>query len=251
MIWSFVFLYLILFVKKHWKWLKNIPSDRKTLTVYSITALILGMNWFIYIWAVNSGFLIEASLGYFINPLVNVLLGVVILKERMRTWQWIAVATAGIGVLYLTFNYGHIPWIALALAFSFGIYGLLRKIGPLNSLEGLSFEMTLLLLPAIFFLLFLELKGQSAFIHTGFMKSGLLVLAGVATALPLLFFASAARRIKLATIGILQYISPTFQFLLGVFVYKEVFPRERLIGFIIIWIALFIYTTERMTIKRN
>jgi chloramphenicol-sensitive protein RarD len=251
MIWSFFFLYTILAIKKQWKWLRRIPADRKALITYMVTASILGVNWFIYIWAINSGYLVEASLGYFINPLVNVLLGVIILKERMRIGQWAAIAIAALGVLYLTLDYGHIPWIALVLAFSFGFYGLLRKIGPLNSLEGLSAEMTILLIPAVIFLLYLEIKGQSTFGHVGFTKNSLLVLAGIATALPLLFFASAARRIKLATIGVLQYISPSFQFLLGVFVYHEEFPRERFIGFIIIWVALLVFTLEGILNKKQ
>jgi len=251
MIWSFIFLYLILAIKKHWNWLKKIPSDRNVLMIYSATAFILGINWFIYIWAINSGFLVEASLGYFINPLVNVLLGVVILKEKLRAWQWIAIAIASLGVLYLTLDYGRVPWIALILAFSFGMYGLLRKVGPLSSLEGLSFEMTLLLIPALLFLIYLEIKGQSAFGHVALYKNGLLVLAGIATAIPLLFFASAARRIKLTTIGILQYISPSLQFLLGVFVYKEDFPQGRFVGFIIIWIALLIFSLDRIKMKRK
>jgi chloramphenicol-sensitive protein RarD len=195
---------------------------------------------------VNRNYIVEASLGYFINPLVNVLLGVVFLKERPRLWQWVAIGIAAGAVLFLTFGYGSFPWIALTLAFTFGLYALLRKTGALSSLEGLSLEMAILFVPALAYLLYLEHAGTAAFGHIGATKTTVLALAGVITTVPLLLFGSAARRISLTNLGLLQYISPTFQFLLGVFVYGEALTSARLIGFVAVWISLALYTFESL-----
>ena len=219
-------------------------KNRRTLVTVSGTACLLAVNWLTYIWAVNSGHIVEASLGYFINPLISVLLGVIVLRERLRPWQLIAIVVAAGGVLYLTVGYGSFPWIGLILAFSFGFYGLFRKTASLSAIEGQSLEMALLFLPALTYLLFLEFSGTAAFGHAGFKTNTLLAFSGVITATPLLFFTSGARQITLTHVGLLQYIAPTFQFLLGVLAYREPFTATRWFGFSIIWTALFIYTLE-------
>ncbi len=199
----------------------------------------------------NSGYILQSSLGYFINPLVVVLLGVFFLQERLRTGQWVAVAIAAIGVIYLTIIYGQFPWIALSLAISFGIYGLIRKTGALNSIEGLFFEMIVLLIPALCFLLYLEINGQGAFGHLNWQTTLLLSLTGIATALPLLLFATGARRITMTNLGLLQYIAPTFQFLIGIYIYHESFAMTHLIGFSLIWIALLVYMFEGLWMRKK
>jgi chloramphenicol-sensitive protein RarD len=193
---------------------------------------------------VQSGYIIETSLGYFINPLVSVLLGVVLLRERLRPLQWAAVSLAALGVLYLTFNYGYIPWIALILAFSFGLYGLAKKTSPLGSFYGLSLETGLMFIPCIGYLLFIESQGTGVFGHSSTLTNMLLVLTGPVTAVPLLMFGAAARRINLSMLGLLQYIAPTLQFLIGVWVYHEPFTAANLVGFCIIWMALILLWVE-------
>jgi chloramphenicol-sensitive protein RarD len=244
MVWSLMVIVIMLRYKSHWKWLQNAITNPVTLITFLGTACILALNWLTYIWAINSGYIVETSLGYFINPLVNVLLGVIFLRERPRSWQWMAIMVAASGVLYLTVGYGVFPWIALTLASTFGTYGLLRKTASLNALEGLSMEIGILFLPALAYLLYLEHVGIASFGHTQILANILLPFAGVVTALPLLLFASAARRITLTTLGLLQYIAPTLQFLLGVFVYGEIVTKSRMAGFVAIWIALFIYSIE-------
>jgi chloramphenicol-sensitive protein RarD len=251
MVWSFVFLFILLMIQRHWKWFPKAIKHPKTRYLFMISAGVLGLNWFIYIWAVNSGYIVQSSLGYFINPLVVVLLGVFFLQERLRTGQWVAVAIAAIGVIYLTIIYGQFPWIALSLAISFGIYGLIRKTGALNSIEGLFFEMIVLLVPAISFLSYLEINGQGAFGHFDRQTTLLLLLTGIATALPLLLFATGARRLSMTNLGLLQYIAPTFQFLIGIYVYHESFAMTHLIGFSLIWIALLVYTFEGLWMRKK
>lgn len=244
MTWSLIFLLGVLAYKRRWDWVRPALKNRKILLTFFVTALLLSVNWGTYIWAVNAGFIVETSLGYFINPLVNVLLGVVLLKEKLRNGQLLAVIIALLGVLYLTISYGSLPWIALTLAFSFGFYGLLRKTAALGSLEGLSLETGILFLPALAYLLYLQFDGTAAFGHSDLRTNLLLPLAGVTTAVPLLLFAAGARQITLVTLGILQYTAPTIQFLLGVLVYHEPFDTQRLIGFGLVWLALIIYTAE-------
>lgn len=245
-VWSLCFVILLLAYQRHWGWLRGALRNRRVLLVFLLSALFLTVNWFVYIWGVNSGHVVETSLGYFINPLVNVLLGVLFLKERLRLWQGIAIALALAGVLYLTINYGALPWIALTLAGSFGLYGLLRKTAPLSSLEGLTLETAMLFLPAAGYLFYLQLVGRGALGDVGGESTLLLLVSGVVTATPLLLFAAAARRITLTLLGIMQYIAPTIQFLLGVLVYHEPVSGARLIGFGLIWLALAIYTTEAL-----
>jgi chloramphenicol-sensitive protein RarD len=251
MIWSLVFVASLLAFRRHWGWLRLVVRQPRTLLVGFLAACILALNWLTYVWAVNAGYIVETSLGYFINPLVSVLFGVVFLRERLRLWQWVAIGVAFTGVLYLTIGYGALPWIALVLAFTFGSYGLLKKKTSLGALEGLAMEASLLFLPALTYLLYLESRGAGSFGHTTGFVSMLLILTGVATAGPLLLFAAAARRIPLSMLGILQYIAPTFQFLLGVFLYGEPFNQTRLVGFSIIWTALLIYSIEGSLFRRR
>ena len=226
------------------------PHPRILIT-YFITACILAVNWFVYIWGVNHNFIVETSLGYFINPLVSVLLGVVFLHEKLRWGQLGAIAIAVMGVVYLTYGYGAVPWIALTLAFTFATYGLLRKTGSLDSSQGLSMETAVLFLPAFGYLLLLQNQGSSAFAQGDPKTTLLLIGAGLATGIPLLLFGAAAHRITLTNLGLLQYIAPTLQFLLGVFVYGEAFTQARLIGFSIIWFALAVYTLEGLLHNRH
>jgi chloramphenicol-sensitive protein RarD len=251
LVWSFLFVMLLILLRREWPRFKSSISSPKVLLIYTLTAVLLATNWLIYIYGVNSGQVIETSLGYFINPLLNVALGVIILRERLRPMQWFPVGLAALGVLYLTLQYGSVPWIALALAFSFGMYGLIKKIAPLGSLHGLSLETGILFIPATIYLFFLEGQGGGAFGNEGITITFLLVFAGVVTALPLLMFGYAARTIPLSLLGILQYIAPIFQFLLGIYLYQEPFTLPRLVGFGFIWLALLIFTLEGFYSRRK
>ena len=247
--WSFLLLMAVIFVGRQWADFRTTFTAR-IFRIYLIAALLIGVNWLTYVWAVNAGFIVETSLGYFINPLLSMLMGMIFLRERLRLLQWVPVTLAAIGVIYLTFVYGRLPWIALLLAFSFGFYGLVKKLAPLGSLYGLTLETGILFLPALIYLLIMEGNGTGAFIHNGPLATSLLIGAGVVTTIPLLMFASAARRVPLTMIGVLQYIAPTIQFLLGVFLYKEPFDRSHFIGFTIVWIALIIFWIENFVYHR-
>jgi chloramphenicol-sensitive protein RarD len=249
--WSFLLLFLFILITQQWKNFRSAAFNPKTLRVYSIAAILISVNWFTYVWAVNNNFVVETSLGYYINPLFSVLLGVVIFRERLRPVQWIPIALAATGVVYLTFHYGSFPWIALTLAFSFGLYGLVKKLAPLNSLHGLTLETGILFIPALAYLSYSEFTGQGAFLHSGPLEDWMMVGAGLVTVIPLLLFASAVPRVPLTTIGVLQYINPTMQFLLGIFVYKEPFTHERLIGFGIVWAGLILFWLEGLYARRN
>jgi chloramphenicol-sensitive protein RarD len=250
-VWSFLFLAVVITVRKNWGQVGQKFRSRKTLAIYSLAAVLLAINWLVYVWAVNSGHVIESSLGYYINPLVSVALGVIILREKLRPLQWVPVGMAALGVLYLTFSYGALPWIALTLAFSFGLYGLVKKMAPLNSLHGLTLETAILFLPSFAFLLLYEFQGTGSFGHTGVSGTLLLAFSGVLTSLPLLLFASAARAIPLSLLGILQYVAPTTQFLLGLLLFKEPFSGAQLVGFSIIWVALFLFSVESYVTSRR
>lgn len=248
-VWSFVFLAGIILLRKELK--KLIRSiTPKIAWLYLIAGVLLAINWVTYVWAVNAGFVVEASLGYFINPLVSVLLGVIFLQERLRPLQWLPVILAAAGVTYLAVSMGQLPWIALVLAFSFGFYGLIKKIAPLNSLQGLTLETGAIFIPALGFLLFEQMRGTGSFYNEGVSTSLLLAATGIVTAVPLLFFAAGTRLVPLTTVGLLQYITPSAQFLLGVFLYNEPFTKERAIGFTIIWTALIIFTLENLWHRR-
>jgi chloramphenicol-sensitive protein RarD len=244
MVWSFVFLMGVLLVLKRWAWLRDVARQPRVLLAFALSALLLSANWSVYVWAVQNAHVLDASLGYFILPLVNVAMGFAFLRERPRPVQWLAVAVAASGVLWLTLQAGRLPWVALVLAGTFGTYGLLRKVAKLGALEGLTLE-TLLLLPmAVALLGWWTWHGQGALVQGDPVTLGWLLLAGPLTAIPLLLFAAGARRIPLATMGLLQYISPSLQMLLGVWLYGEPFEPARAIGFYLIWAALAVYSAE-------
>ncbi len=248
-VWSFATLAVIILLSARrpadtvaWSW--------QLLRIYGVAAVLITINWFTYVWAVNSGFVVETSLGYFINPLVSVALGVVVLREQLRPIQWIAIALAASGVVYLTVVYGALPRIALVLAFSFGTYGLVKKTAPLGSVRGLALETAILLPIAIAYLFRAEHIGQGALFHDGWRSDVLLAGTGLVTTVPLLLFASAAQRIPLSTMGVLQYIAPTMQLLLGVLVYREPFTSVQLVGFSMVWAALLIMAGEGLLTRR-
>ncbi len=251
-LWSLLFLTIILTVRHQWKWLSELRRAPRVMASFAVSSVLLSGNWLLYIWAVNNGHVIDASLGYFINPLVNVMLGYLVLKERLRKGQWAAIGIAALGVLWLTWQAGHMPWIALALAASFGGYGLMRKTAKLGALEGLSFE-TMVLFPfALAYLVWLTLHDQNSFITTTSNTTRwLLVASGPITAIPLLLFASGARKIPLSVLGLLQYIGPTIQLSLGIFMFHEAFTAARLVGFALIWGALALYASEGLLMGRR
>jgi chloramphenicol-sensitive protein RarD len=243
-LWSVLILVAIMSAGHRWRRTLLILRHRRTLACLAGTTLLIATNWYLFIWAIAHGLVLQASLGYFINPLVNVLLGYLFLKERLRRPQILSVWLACGGVLVLTIGYGKPPVISLILAVSFGFYGLLRKITEADSVGGLTSETLLLLGPALGYLFWLGAAGRLAFGHLGPRTDILLAAAGPVTAVPLLFFASAARRLRYATVGILQYIAPSLQFLLAVFAYGEAFTTIHLVSFGCIWTALAIYTGD-------
>ncbi|MDM4767222.1 EamA family transporter RarD [Pelomonas sp. SE-A7] len=250
-VWSLAFVLVLLAVMKRFAWMRELLSKPKVVAAFAVSALLLACNWLVYVWAVQNDHVLDASLGYFINPLVNVALGFAVLRERPRKLQWLAVGLAAAGVLWLTVQGGRLPWVALTLAFSFGIYGLLRKIAPLGALEGLTVE-TLVLAPlAIAALAWWSWQGHSAFVIGDGSTLLLLLLAGPLTAVTLLLFAAGARRIPMTTLGLLQYIAPSIQFGLGVWLYHEPFQPTRMIGFALIWAALAVYSLEGLWTSRR
>lgn len=221
-------------------------KERKNLITFTATGLLLAVNWLLYIWAVNAGFIVEASLGYFINPLINVFFGMVFFREKMRWVQWVALFLAFYGVTYLTVFYGQFPWIALVLATSFGTYGLLHKKNNLGALDGLCLETGILFVPATAVLVGLATTGGGSFGRIDLSGSMLLVGTGVVTTVPLLLFGYAAHKIPLSTLGLMQYLAPTINLIIGVFIYGEDFPRTRMVGFMLIWGALAIFVAENL-----
>ncbi|WP_026560734.1 EamA family transporter RarD [Bacillus sp. J37] len=244
--WSFLFMLALLTFFKEWPNVidvcKKMVKQPSLVLLLILSSVLISINWFVYIWSVNHGHLIETSLGYYINPLISVLLGMIFFKEKLNLWQKLSFIIAGIGVLYMTINYGQIPFIALTLAISFGLYGLAKKLTKLSSGIGLTFE-TLVVTPiAIIYLLMLGLQGEMMFLQFDIATNLLLIGAGVATAVPLLLFASGAQRIPLFMVGVLQYIAPTITLIIGVVLYKEPFTITELITFSCIWTALLLFT---------
>lgn len=244
-LWSFVLALVIYSCTKNHQYPLRLLFKRKPLLSLIGTSCLLACNWLLYVWSVNNGHVIDSSLGYFINPLLAVLLGVVVLKEKMHPLQWLSVAVAAIGVLYMTLALRQFPWIALGLAVSFGIYTLLRKISQAPALEALTMEMGILALPSLGLILFLQAQGETAFFSSQ-PATLLLIGSGLVTLAPLLLFISGARQINLTTAGLLQYLSPTLNFLLGVFVYREDFPVAQQRGFLFIWLALLIFSADQV-----
>jgi chloramphenicol-sensitive protein RarD len=226
-------------------WLRSALSRPRVGWMLALSGVLIAFNWGLYIWAVNAGHVVESSLGYFINPLVNVLFGVLFLRERLTRMQWASVALASVGVLWLTIQYGHPPWIAIGLALWFAQYGLIRKLAAVGSIAGLGVESVYLFAPALAMLLWGEAHGSGGFVGGwGLGLDVLLVVGGALTALPLIGFAYAVRRVPLSVVGLLQYISPTMQFLIGVLVLGEAFDHDRAIGFVFIWIALALFAGD-------
>ncbi|BFV57700.1 EamA family transporter RarD [Kitasatospora sp. CMC57] len=246
MTWSLVAVALMLLVQRRWAWIRPLLAQPRRLALSVLAALAISLNWGVYIWGVNSGHVVESSLGYFINPLVTIAFGVLLLHERLRTAQWVAVGIGTAAVVVLTFGYGRPPWIALTLAFSFGIYGLLKKKVALGGLESFALESAVMFPFAVGFLIWLAVRGQGSFLVAGWGHTGLLMLSGVITAVPLLCFGAAAIRVPLSTLGLLQYLAPVFQFLIGVTVFHEQMPPARWAGFALVWLALALLTWDAL-----
>ena len=250
-VWAFLFLLILIVAGRLRTEFVSALKDFRILMTLMLTAVILAANWLLYVWAINNNYMLQGSLGYYINPLVNVVFGVLFLRERLRPAQVLAVLLAGAGVVYLTFSYGEFPWIALALAASFGLYGLIRKVAPVGALVGLSIETMFMLLPAAAYLIYLEAQGSASFLRGSVSIDLLLLGTSVLTAVPLTCFTAGARRINLSTVGLLQYMAPTLIFLLAVFYYHELFAAAQVRTFIMIWIALIIYSTDSMIYYRR
>ncbi|MDG2523784.1 EamA family transporter RarD [Stenotrophomonas sp. HITSZ_GD] len=251
-VWSTLLVVGWLLLTTRLAWLRRIAAQPRALGLLALSGLSIGFNWGLYIWAINAGHVIESSLGYYINPLVSVLLGVVVLKERLRGLQWVAVGCAALGVAWLTWAAGAPPWIALGLALSFGLYGLLRKIVAVDAVAGLGVESLYLFLPALGFVLWSEQGHGGGFLQGWSLRDDLLLaFGGVVTAVPLIAFAYGVRRIPLSLVGILQYIAPTLQLLLGVWVFHEVFDPQRAVGFVAIWIGLALFLGEGLWQSRR
>ena len=250
-VWSFLILMPLILFRGRWKDFLSVLTNRRSMATLIVTSLFVSCNWLVYIWAINNGFLLQASLGYYINPLVNVLLGTLFLRERLRSFQVLAVVLAGAGVLYLTIVYGRFPWIACILGFTFGFYGLIRKVIAVGSLVGLTMETFLLTVPALGYLIYLDMNGSAAFFKVSLQIDLLLCGTSVVTALPLLLFAMSARRVRLTTLGFLQYIAPSCMLVMAVFVFLEPFRTEQLISFVLIWTALAVYSTDSVVHYRR
>ncbi|MFI9593361.1 EamA family transporter RarD [Nonomuraea sp. NPDC052265] len=251
MVWSLVAVVAVLAVRRHWSWFRELARQPRKLVLLGIGAVVITVNWGTYIYAVNTGHVVESALGYFINPLVSVLFGVLVLRERLRPLQWTAVGFAALAVVVLTVDYGRLPWIALTLAVSFGVYGLVKKQANVAATESLAVETLVLLLPALGYLVYLEFAGQATFGQEGGRHAVLLVGAGIITAVPLIFFGAAAIRVPLSTVGVLQYIAPILQFAVGVTIAGEIMPPSRWIGFSIVWLALAIFTYDSFRAART
>ena len=250
-VWSLLFLLGVIAFQKNFRELRPAFASRRTLGLNLLSSLLLATNWTVYVWAVNTGHVIESSLGYFLVPLVNVALGYLLLHERLRSLQWIAIAFAAVGVSFLLFGVGHFPWIALTLAGTWASYGLLKKHSALGSLAGLTVE-TLLLFPfAGIMLLWWNHTGQGALGRVDAWHHVLVLSVGVITAIPLLLFAYGAQRIRLTTLGLLQYLSPTAQFLIGLLVYHEAFGAGRFKAYSLIWCGLLLYTADGFWAQRR
>jgi chloramphenicol-sensitive protein RarD len=251
MIWSFLFLVPLIVIFKRWKHFKQALKSRTALSVLFFTTFLVGSNWFLFIWAINNNHILETSLGYYICPLVSVFLGTVFLKERLRPLQLLAIILAAAGVIYMAVFHGVFPWVALILAFTFALYGLIRKIAPVEALEGLTVETLLLSFPAALYLIYLYRMDAGALFHMNSKIDLLLMGTALVTALPLLLFNLGARRLQLSTIGFLQYMAPSCTFILAVFIYREPFTPARLVAFVMIWSALAIFSFDALRFYRR
>ena len=252
MVWSLVFVLIVLAVLRRWNWLGDVRRSPALVGKFAVSALLLAGNWLSYVWVVNNGHVLDASLGYFILPLINVALGFIFLHERPRKAQWVAFALAATGVLWMAVQSGHVPWLALLIAMTFGFYGLMRKTATLGALEGMSLETMLLAPLAVVALLWAGPSGPGSQWPAHDAHTWLFfLLSGPVTAIPLLLFAAGARRVPLSTMGFLQYITPSILALMGVFLYGETFAGPRSVGFVFIWVALALYTAEGLWAGRR
>jgi chloramphenicol-sensitive protein RarD len=249
-LWSFVFMGSILLFSGDWRNLAAAFSNRRAMVVTFLCGFLISLNWFTYIWAVNSNRVIEASMGYYINPLLAVALGVTVLKERLGRWQLAAIILAAAGVLIMTVRYGRIPWIALALAGTFALYGLAKKLTAVDSVTGLALETFIVLPLALLFIVSREVQGIGALGTVPFSRTAILVGSGVVTATPLLWFAKGARKIRLSMLGFLQYIAPTISLLLGIFIFGESFSATHLVSFGFIWAGLLVFTLTNLGVLK-
>jgi chloramphenicol-sensitive protein RarD len=245
-VWSLLFVGLLVWVRHRYSTVRSALLDRRTRSTLVVASVVIGCNWFLFIWAVNDHHVVETSLGYFINPLVSVAMGVVAFGERLRRLQWVAIGIAAAGVLWLTFEYGRPPWISIALALSFGTYGLAKKKANVGAVQSLAVETMVLAPLALGYLVTLQAGGTGEFGQHGAGHTAMLIGTGVVTALPLLCFGAAATRIPLSMIGMLQYLTPTLQFLIGVAVYDEPMTSARWVGFVLVWAALAVFTAESL-----
>lgn len=250
-VWAFVFTVVIVAVTKQWEELKGIAKDKKQMFYIFIASILIAVNWGLYIWAVNSDRIVDSSLGYYINPLFAVALGVLIFKEKLSYWQGIALFIASIGVIIKTLQYGKIPWISLGLAISFGLYGAIKKSVRANSIVGLTLETTMLTPLAAAYIASREISGLGAFGREGAVVIILLIGSGIVTAIPLLLFASGAKRLPMSVIGFTQYISPTISLIIGIFMYNESFTTVDMVAFGFIWAALAIYSFSQMSFSKS
>ncbi|MFG3495504.1 EamA family transporter RarD [Streptomyces sp. NPDC047928] len=246
MVWSLAVVALALLALRRWGWVRELLREPRKLGLIAVAATVITVNWGLYIWAVNTGQVVEASLGYFINPLVTIAMGVLLLKERLRPAQWAAVGTGAAAVVVLAVGYGRPPWISLTLAFSFAVYGLVKKKVNIGGLESLAAETAIQFLPALAYLLWLASRGTATFGGSGAGHGALLAATGLVTAVPLVCFGAAAIRVPLSTLGLLQYLAPVFQFSLGVLYFHEAMPPERWAGFSLVWLALTILTWDAL-----
>ena len=250
-VWSSLTMMLILVLWHRVPQLKALLRDRRKLVLICSAAVVISFNWGGYIWGVNNGRVVETSLGYFINPLVTVLMGVLILGERLRPLQWAAMAIAFAAVVVLAIDYGRPPWIALLLAFSFGTYGLLKKQAGVDAAESITVETVVLTPVALAYVVWLVVSGQSSFGAHGLGHAALFTTTGIITAVPLMLFGAAAIRVSMVSLGLLQYLAPTIQFALGLLVFHEAMPASRWIGFGMVWLALAIFTVEALNHRRR
>jgi chloramphenicol-sensitive protein RarD len=248
-VWSLLTVTILVLALRRWPWFRT--AGRRTLLFLALGGALIAVNWYVYIYGVNSGHVVETALGYFINPLVSVLLGVVVLRERLRRTQWVALGIGAIAVAVLAVDYGQLPWIAITLAFSFGLYGLCKKVAGAPAVEGLTAESLVLFLPALGYLWWLNASGGATFGHVSAGHTALMVGAGVLTAGPLLFFAGATNRVPLTTMGLMQYLTPTLQFICGVTILGEHMPPARWAGFGLVWIALLVFSVDSILATRR
>jgi len=250
-VWSLLFVLLLIAASGRWAHFRAIWTNRRRVGFLALASVVIAINWGVFIWGVNHQHVIEVSLGYFINPLVTVLLGVFVLGESLRRWQWLAVGIGAAAVVVLAFDYGGLPWIALALAGSFATYGFLKKQAKLGAVESLGAE-TLILAPiGLAYLVWLQVVGQATFGHAGLPNALLLASTGVVTAIPLLLFGGSATRVSLTTLGILQYLGPALQFVFGLLIFHEPMSRAGWAGFLLVWLALVVFTVDGLRNHRR